>query len=68
MTSKMHKILNVNQVLELTGFSRTTLYDQMRQSRFPAPIHLTSRRIGWPEDEITLWIEQKISARNAAHA
>ncbi|MBN4075471.1 MAG: AlpA family transcriptional regulator [SAR86 cluster bacterium] len=54
------KILRLKDVIERTGLSRSTIYLQIAQRRFPRQLHLTgARSIGWHEDSITQWIESR---------
>lgn len=55
-----HKILRRQQVEELTGLSRSTIYALMADNRFPKPIPLSARSVGWLEADINLWIESRI--------
>ena len=38
----------------------------VEKKKFPAPIHLSKRRIAWSEKEIDDWIEAKLKAREAS--
>jgi prophage regulatory protein len=62
------KILRLKQVVERIGLGRSTIYDRMdtqsprHDATFPKPIKLGASAIGWIDSEITVWIEQRISA------
>ena len=58
------KILPIDDVLERTGLSRRTLYQEVSDSRFPRPVQLTARRVGWPEADVEQWLVDKIAARD----
>lgn len=62
------KILPIDDVIERTGLSRRTLYHEISEGRFPKSVQLTSRRVGWPEDEIETWLSDKIAARDSGLA
>lgn len=51
------KILDVNDVVRMTGLSRPTLKRAELAGKFPARIKLSKGRIGYVEDEILAWIE-----------
>ena len=53
-------ILRMPAVMARTGLSRSTIYLQISDGRFPKPISLGSRAVGWIEAEITEWLEQQI--------
>lgn len=46
------RILRLKQVLERTGKSRSSVYKDMAEKRFPACIHIGPRSVGWIEAEI----------------
>ncbi len=60
-----HRILRLPQVLSLTGLSRSTIYLQISEDRFPRPIPLGPRAVGWLESEINNWLDQHIENRDA---
>jgi len=61
-----HKILRRAEVEEKTGLSRSTIYDQMGQGKFPKPIPLTEKSVGWLEAEIIEWQKARIAKRDGA--
>lgn len=62
------KLLPIDDVIERTGLSRRTLYQEISESRFPKAVQLTARRVGWVEEEIDGWIAAKVAARNVSAA
>jgi prophage regulatory protein len=55
-----HNILRLPAVRAVTGLSRSTLYNRMSEGRFPAPISLGGRAVGWIEAEVQEWLEERI--------
>lgn len=53
------KHLRRRAVEEVTGLSRSTLYDLMGRGLFPRPIRLTAKAVAWPETEIVAWLESR---------
>jgi prophage regulatory protein len=53
-------ILRLPAVKARTGLSRSTIYLRISQGRFPAPISLGYRAVGWVESEINEWITKHI--------
>lgn len=49
-------------VEELTGLSRSTLYDMMDRNEFPRPVRIGRRAVAWPESKITEWLAQRSPA------
>jgi prophage regulatory protein len=60
------KHLRRRAVEELTGLSRSTIYDLMSKGAFPRPVRLTAKAVAWPESEITAWLEARKAQREAA--
>lgn len=51
-------------VEELTGLSRSTIYDLMSRDEFPRPVRLTPRIVAWPESCISEWLAQRAASQN----
>ena len=64
------RILRKPKVLEVTGWSTSTLYLKMDEGLFPRPIKLDpdGRAVGWPEEEVDAWQASRIAARDQAAA
>lgn len=44
----------------MTGLPTSSLYDMMRQGRFPQPIKLSERSVAWRESEVTAWMSARL--------
>ena len=49
-------------VEDLTGLSRSTIYDLMSKNAFPRPVKLTGKAVAWPESKISDWLAQRGAA------
>jgi prophage regulatory protein len=56
------KILRCQAVIELTGLSRSTLYEKMARGEFPKPKKLGRRAVGWLRSDIAEWFNGLPSA------
>ena len=54
------KILRLPVVLDRTGLSRSTVYLRVTEGRFPTPVSLGARAVGWIEAEVEEWIARQI--------
>ena len=54
------QLLRRTEVEQLTGLSRTAIYDRMREGRFPQSIALSPKTIRWVRGEILKWIKEQI--------
>ena len=52
----MQKILRLKNVTEVTSMSRSTIYRLMEQGKFPKPVKLSQRIVGFLEQDIDQWI------------
>ncbi len=61
-------IWRLPEVMTRTGLSRSTIYELIRQDRFPSQINLGPRAVGWVAAEITDWIDARIDeSRECGH-
>jgi len=60
-TNMTTAILRLPNVKARTGLSRSTIYLRISEGRFPKPVSLGGRAVGWVEEEITDWLNQQIA-------
>ena len=53
-------ILRLPTVKARTGLSRSTIYLRISEGKFPTPISLGGRAVGWIEAEVNEWLDQQI--------
>ncbi|HHK0662481.1 TPA: helix-turn-helix transcriptional regulator [Pseudomonas aeruginosa] len=58
------KVIRLQQVMEMTGLGRSTVYKYVSDNWFPKPIPLGGRSVGWLESEVNEWILDRVSERN----
>ncbi|TEU28526.1 helix-turn-helix transcriptional regulator [Alkanindiges illinoisensis] len=69
MTIAITQIINIKLVIQLTGLSRSTIYEMLKPKSkyydptFPKQVELTVGRVGWVAKEISDWIDSKVAAR-----
>ena len=68
MTHKYEKILRLQEVLEVVGLGRSSIYKSIADGKFPKQVKLGPRSVGWMESEIQEWIQQRISDRNQSNS
>lgn len=56
------RILRLPAVRRRTGLSRSSIYLRISQGRFPKPISLGERSVGWVESEVNDWLTRMIEA------
>lgn len=60
------RILKLKEVMDCTALSRSTIYKYVSEERFPKPISLGERSVGWLDSEVEEWILAKIAERDEA--
>ena len=59
------RILRRPDVETQTGLSRSTIYDLMKDHKFPRQVPLGEKSVGWLESEIQNWIAERVAEREA---
>jgi prophage regulatory protein len=63
---KSPRILKLPEVIRMSCLPRSTIYLRMKEKTFPTQIKLSERSVGWIEEEIQDWINQKIEASRSS--
>jgi prophage regulatory protein len=53
-------ILRLPAVKVRTGLSRSSIYLWISKGKFPAPVSLGARAVGWVESEVDDWVALRI--------
>lgn len=65
MTTKPEQpisFLRLPEVQKRTGLKRSTIYARIALGQFPAGVRLTTRNVGWLDNEISAWINERVRA------
>jgi predicted DNA-binding transcriptional regulator AlpA len=57
--SRSSRVLRVPDVCDLTGLSRTTVWRLEKRGDFPARRRLGPQAVGWTEEEVLAWIDDR---------
>lgn len=60
------RIIRLPEVVKLVGLKTSTIYAAMREGRFPASVKLGPRLVGWRAGDISRWLAERPSARQAS--
>ena len=70
-TNPPTRFLRRPEVMARTGLARSTIQVRLAEGRFPRPVSLGSRAVGWIEAEVDEWIRERIAesrdTESAAH-
>lgn len=61
-----YKILRLPDVTNITGLSRSSIYQKISDGEFPKQISLGAKTVGWIESDIQNWIADKIQNMGGA--
>lgn len=68
-TTKFTRFARMQNVLQITGLGRTTVYRLMKAGKFPQPVELGPNTRAWIADEVESWCAERIAeSRNARRA
>ena len=59
------RMLRRKEVEQITGRSRSAIYDGMAAGTFPKPVKIGARAVAWPESAIREWIAERIEGGEA---
>ncbi len=57
-------VVRMRQLVTLVGLSRSTIYVLVSKGRFPVPIRLGDKAVGWRIDEIEHWVNARPNSIN----
>ncbi|HZG33653.1 MAG TPA: AlpA family phage regulatory protein [Sphingopyxis sp.] len=55
------RMMRLDEVLNLTGLSRATLYRKIAAGTFPAQHKLAERCCGWRAGEVDIWLRNPVT-------
>jgi prophage regulatory protein len=62
------RVLRMHEVQDRVPFSRSSIYLLIAQGRFPRPIALGRRAVGWLESDVDAWIASRVQLRDWSQA
>lgn len=57
------RILRNKQVLERSGYGRTSMYSAISSGLFPKPVPIGKRSVGWPASEIDALVRARVAGK-----
>lgn len=55
----MKKVVRVKEVANMLSICKATVYNWLKKGKFPQPIKIGDRVVGWPVELIEEWLEEK---------
>ena len=59
-------LITMAELEALTCLSKPTIYQMIREDRFPKQVHLGPNKVAWLRSEVLGWIGERADARAAA--
>ena len=59
------KFLRIRAVMDRTGISRSGVYTMVYKGQFPQPYKLGEKAVGWLEEDVENWIDERIQCGQA---
>jgi prophage regulatory protein len=55
------RFIRLPEVRRIAGLSRSSIYAQAQEGRFPRPVSLGGRAVGWIEHELLQWAIDRVT-------
>ena len=64
---QLRKLIRIKSVIELTGLSKSYIYDLSSRGLFPKNLSLVpgGTSVAWVKSEVLAWIDSRIQSRDA---
>lgn len=63
MSNVTARLIRLNEVLVMTGLSRSGMYRSIEKQRFPSQVPIGDRAVAWVESEVQDWVHQRVLNR-----
>jgi len=55
------RLARLPQVENLTGLKKSSIYQRMREGKFPQAVRLSSRMVAWSENAVLQWVQDRLA-------
>ncbi|WP_288367469.1 AlpA family transcriptional regulator [uncultured Marinobacter sp.] len=62
---QIDRMLRRKEVEQITGRSRSAIYEGIAAGTFPKPVKIGARAVAWPESVIRAWIAERMEGGQA---
>lgn len=63
MPNKPIRLIRLNEVLAMTGLSKSGVYRSIEKRQFPKQVSLDDRAVAWVESEVQAWVIDRVINR-----
>ena len=64
MGQTSERLLRIEEVMQITGLPKSTIYNKIHKGTFPKPYRVGPRSVRWKESEIIDWMNRLPRATN----
>lgn len=57
------RLIRIDEVLHICGFSRSSLYASIQRGEFPAQVKLSKKASAWLYSEVLAWVASRRDSR-----
>lgn len=57
-STNTNRIIRLPEVKALTALSKSAIYQRIKEDKFPKPLNLGGRAVGWKYSDINQWINE----------
>ena len=61
----LDRILRIREVMAVTGLPKSSVYQEIAAGKFPRPVRLSAKCVGWKSSVIQQWIDSREEAGHA---
>lgn len=59
----IERLIRINEVLHISGLSRSSLYANIQKGDFPAQVKLSKKASAWLYSEVSAWVTARAAER-----
>ena len=59
MAIVMNRLIRMAELRSVVGLGHSQIYVLMAKNKFPKPVQISERAVGWRSDDIQQWIDAK---------
>lgn len=64
----MTRLMRFEELTRRTGHSRSRLYREIKEGKFPKPVKVGPHAVAWLESEVDDWIAARVAERDRDNA
>ncbi len=59
ITNRANDLSKIDEVIQRSGLSKTTIYRNIKDGMFPAPVKIGKRAVAWRTEELEEWLRNR---------